>query len=57
MKLKTTLIVLALVATPNLAAAMGCGFGHGKADTANISCAEGLSYDATLGQCVDKASS
>ena len=52
MKMKLLLATLAVTVTPSLALAMGCGFGHEKADTVAMSCAEGSVYSADTQNCV-----
>lgn len=48
--MKTLLTALALTVLPGLAMAEGCAFGH--TETASMSCAEGMTFDATTGTCV-----
>ncbi|MFT4784339.1 MAG: hypothetical protein ACI9IV_002084 [Paracoccaceae bacterium] len=55
MKIKMTLAAIILGAMPSLAMAACSGYGH--SEQANISCAEGTVFDASLGQCIDQASS
>ena len=50
MKTKITAALLALMLSPGLALAMGCGDGH--KDVTVSACAEGSSFDATLGTCI-----
>lgn len=52
---KTTVTAFTLLLlTPSFALAMGCGKGHYiKEDTAAISCADGMSYDADAQKCVE----
>lgn len=48
--MKTLLSALALIALPSLALAMGCsGYEH---TTAQMSCADGMVYDAETQNCV-----
>ncbi len=58
MKIKTTLVALALTLTPLSAMAMdGCGWGHKATETTASACAEGQSFNETLGICVTTTSS
>ncbi len=52
MKTKMLLATLALAMSPSLAFAMGCGYGHAKTETANMSCAAGSVFDAEANRCV-----
>ena len=52
MKYKTLLATLALTVAPSLALAMGCGYGHTKAEQVVMSCAEGTVYDTEAQKCV-----
>lgn len=47
MKMKTILAALALIVAPSLGFAMGCKDGH----TAQMSCAEGTSWNVETGAC------
>lgn len=49
--MKTLLTALVLTVLPSLAMAMGCGFSH-TTTTAQISCADGTTYDAASESCV-----
>ncbi|MCF6443392.1 carbohydrate-binding module family 14 protein [Nereida sp. MMG025] len=53
MKMKTILAALALAVVPTFGFAMGCSDGH----TAQMSCAEGTSWDADQGACVPSTTS
>lgn len=53
--IKTAVAAAVLVAAPTLGFAM-CSFGEHKNTTA-ASCAEGMVWDATSGQCVTSATS
>ena len=50
MKTTALLATLAMMIAPNIAAAMGCTYGH--EDTASISCADGTTYDAETQRCI-----
>ncbi len=50
MKTTALLATLAMMILPNVAAAMGCSYGHEA--TATMSCADGTTYDADAERCV-----
>ncbi|MEL6521678.1 MAG: hypothetical protein AAFQ66_11985 [Pseudomonadota bacterium] len=55
MKVTTTLAALTLAVLPTMSLAVGCNYG--KAETANVSCAEGMVFDSQAGKCVEQVSS
>ena len=52
MKTKMLLATLALIVTPSIALAMGCGIGHTKTEQVVMSCAEGSIYDTEAQRCI-----
>lgn len=59
MKIKTTLVALTLALTPMAALAMedGCGWSHKAKETTASACAEGQTFNETLGICVTASTS
>ena len=55
MKITMTLSALLLAALPSMSFAYNCNYG--KAETATITCADGLVFDANSGKCVDQVNS
>ena len=51
--IKTFLAATAVSLLPGLALAMGCSGGHSMQEAA-MSCAEGLTFDAEAGKCVEQ---
>lgn len=49
MKIKTTVVALALALAPTLSLAEGCGYGKAKQA---MSCADGSTYDSAMQSCV-----
>ena len=52
MKTKLLLATLALAASPTLAMAMGCSYGHTKTEDVVMSCAAGSVFDTETQKCV-----
>ena len=52
MKTKLFLATLALAASPTLAMAMGCSYGHTKTEDVVMSCAPGSVFDTETQLCV-----
>ena len=52
MKTKLFLATLVVAASPTLALAMGCSYGHSKTEDVVMSCAPGSVFDADTQKCV-----